>query len=153
MLNITTTTTTTTVLQHFAWDYLADLVSEEALTHSHLSYHPLSASSIYCDPQHPPCSNYMLDSLFAQPLSKSSLVYFLVWNTPVHNPYIFLPNHWLLFATYAHIIATCFAVIWRLCHLFPVSISTLFNSLLLQARSHFHATHYFAHNCCIVPLS
>ena len=29
--------------------------------------HPLSASSIYCNPQYPPCSVYLLDSLFAQP--------------------------------------------------------------------------------------
>jgi len=39
--------------------------------------HPLSASSIYYDPQHPPCSIYVLDSLFAQPLFKSSLVYLI----------------------------------------------------------------------------
>jgi len=31
----------------------------------------LSASSIYHDPQHPPCSYYVLDNLFAQPLSMS----------------------------------------------------------------------------------
>jgi len=29
---------------------------------------PLSASSVYCDPYHPPCSIYMLGSLFAPPL-------------------------------------------------------------------------------------
>jgi len=40
----------------------------------------LSASSIYHDPQHPCCSNYVLGNLFAQPLSMSSLVYLLVWS-------------------------------------------------------------------------
>ena len=39
----------------------------------------LPASSIYHDPQHPHCSNYVLGNLFAQPLSKSSLVYLLFW--------------------------------------------------------------------------
>jgi len=39
--------------------------------------HPLSASFIYYDPWHPPCSIYMPDSLFPQSLSKFSLVYLL----------------------------------------------------------------------------
>ena len=39
--------------------------------------HPLSASSIYHDLWHPPCSTYVPDSLFAQSLSKFSLVYLL----------------------------------------------------------------------------
>ena len=30
--------------------------------------HPLSVSSIYCDPWHPPCSIYVPDSLFGQPV-------------------------------------------------------------------------------------
>jgi len=33
----------------------------------------LSASSIYHDPLHPPCSNYVLGNLFAQPLSMSTI--------------------------------------------------------------------------------
>jgi len=64
--------------------------------------HPLPASSIYYDPQHPPCSIYVLDSLFAQPLSKSSLVYLLVWHSLLYTPYIFSSNHSLIIATYAH---------------------------------------------------
>jgi len=43
-----------------------------SLTHILTINHTLSASSIYCDPWHPPCSIYVLDSLFAQPPSKSS---------------------------------------------------------------------------------
>jgi len=54
---------------------------------------PLSAYSLYYDPQHPPCSIYMLDSLFAQPLSKSSFVCLLFWNPPLHTPCISSPNH------------------------------------------------------------
>jgi len=33
--------------------------------------HPLSASSIYYNPWHPPCSIYVPDSLFAQSLSNA----------------------------------------------------------------------------------
>jgi len=39
--------------------------------------HPLSASSIYYDPWHPPCSIYVPHSLFPQYLFKFSLVYLL----------------------------------------------------------------------------
>jgi len=74
----------------------------------------LSASSIYHDPQHPPCSNYMLGNLFAQPLSTSSLVYLLVRSAPPHILYASSPNQCLLFATHAHTIATCYAVVPRL---------------------------------------
>jgi len=95
--------------------------------------HPLWASSIYYDPQHLPYSIYVLDSLFAQPLSKSSLVYFLVWPHPLHIPYISSPNHCLLFAPHAHTIATCFAVVPKLCHRILVSLSTLYLELYLVA--------------------
>jgi len=68
---------------------LGEPVPEETfhpLTPIVINNHPLSASSIYYDPQHPPCSIYMPDSLFAQPFSKFSLVYLLVWNAPLHTP-------------------------------------------------------------------
>ena len=42
-----------------------------------------------------------------------------------HTPYISSPNHCLLFTKYAHTIATCFAVVPRLCHLTLFSTSTL----------------------------
>jgi len=71
--------------------------------------HPLSASSIYYDPWHPPCSIHVPDSLIAQLLFKFSLVYLLVWHPPLHTPYISWPNHCLLFAAHAHTIAVCFA--------------------------------------------
>jgi len=37
-------------------------------------------------------SIYTLDNLSTQPLSKSSLVYLLVWSPPPHVPYISSPN-------------------------------------------------------------
>ena len=60
--------------------------------------HPLSTFSIYYDPKHPPCSVYVPDSPFPQPLSRSSLVYLLVWNPLLHTPYISSCNHYLPFA-------------------------------------------------------
>ena len=67
-------------------------------------------SFIYCDPQNPACSIYVLDSPFPQPLSRSPLVFLLVWDPLLHTPYISSPNHHL-FATHAHTNAVCSAVI------------------------------------------
>jgi len=86
--------------------------------------HPLYASSIYYDPWHPPCSIYVHDSIFSQSVLKFSLVYLLAWHPPLHTPYISSTNHCLLFTAHAHIIATCFAVVLRSCHLILVSLST-----------------------------
>jgi len=100
----------------------------------------LSASSIYHDPQHPPYSNYMLlGNLFAQPLSISSLVYLLVWSPPPHIPYISSPNQCLLFTAHAHTIATCFAIVSILYHLFLVfDILALIRLLLSTPYLEFH---------------
>jgi len=53
-------------------------------------------------------------------------VYLLVWSPPPHSAYISLPNQCLLFATHAHTIVACFAVVPRLYHLFLISLSTLY---------------------------
>ena len=56
--------------------------------------HPLSSSSIYYNPWHPPCSIYVPDSLFPQSL----LVIFgllLVVHPHRHTPYISSPSHCL----------------------------------------------------------
>ena len=101
--------------------------------------HPLPASSIYYDPWHPLSSIYVPDSLFPKSLSKFSLVYLLAWHSPLHTLYISAPNHCLLFTAYAHTIATCFAVVPRLCHVILVSLSQPFicNSILMP---HMHLT-------------
>jgi len=93
----------------FVWDNLGEPVPARnihPLTPILVIDRPLSDSSIYYDPWHPPCSIYVPDSLFAQPLSKSSLVYLLVWHPPLHTPYIFSPSHCLLFIAHAHTITT-----------------------------------------------
>ena len=117
---------------NFVWDNPGELVSEETFTHSPLLWssmiddHPSYASSIYYNPWHPPCSIYVSDSLFAQSLSKFSLVYLLAWLPPLHTPQTSSSNCCLLFAAHAHTIATCFAVLPRLCHLILASFSILY---------------------------
>jgi len=56
--------------------------------------------------------------------------YFFVLHVRFHNKYISSPNHCLLFAAHAHIIAACFAVVPKLRHLILVSHSTLYLELL-----------------------
>jgi len=66
-------------------------------------------------------------TVFLHNLSPSFLwSYLLLWHPALHTPYICSPNHCLLFAAHAHTIATCFAVVPRLCHLILVSLSTLY---------------------------
>ena len=135
----TTTTTITTVLRLSGFcsgqpRWASTRRNIHPLTPIVVINHPLSASSIYYDPWHPRYSIYVLDSLFVQPLSKSRLMSLLVWNLPLHTSYISSPNHYLLFSTYTHTIATCFfIVIPRLCHLILVSLSTLYLELYLLA--------------------
>ena len=112
----------------FSGQYCGNIVKENCslLTYCSIYY---TASSI---PWHPLCSIYVSDSLFAQSLSRFSLVYLLVWHPALHTPYFSSPNHCLLFSTHAHTIATSFAVLPRLCHLILVSLSQPFtlNSIL-----------------------
>jgi len=65
-----------------------------------------------------------------------SVQVFMVWHPPlhtVHTLYIFSPSHCLLFTAHAHTIATCSAVILRLCHLILVFLWTLYLELCLLA--------------------
>jgi len=80
------------------------------------------------------------DTLFPQSVSKFSLVYLLAWHPPLHAPHISSPNHCLLFATYAHTIATCFAVLPRLCHLILVCLNPLLGILSCSFMPHTHLT-------------
>ena len=102
--------------------------------------HHLSASSICCNPWHLPGTVYMPGSLFAQPLTKSSWVYLLVWHPPLHIPCISSPNHYLIFTARSHAIATCFAVVQRLYHLILVSLSPVLGTLSCILMLHIHLT-------------
>ena len=94
---------------------------------------------------------------FPQPLSRSSLVYLLVWGPVLRTPYIFSPNH-LLLATHGNNVATCFAEVPRLSfipnlsHLTSAELEVPPHFLSLQARSHFDVTYCIAHNCCTTSL-
>ena len=99
------TTTITTVLRPFSG---TTQVSQHrrnihTLTAILIINHPLSASSYYYyDPQHPPHSIYVLDSLCTTSLQ---VLFGLpqVWNPPLHTPYMYSsPNYCLPFATHAH---------------------------------------------------
>jgi len=92
-------------------EYRCNMCALRVCIHSHLL--PI-ASSLF---------NLRAWQFFAPPLSTSSLVHLLVSNHPLHTPYISSPNHCLLFATHVNTIATCFAVVARICHLFPISVS------------------------------
>jgi len=128
--------TTTIVSQPSVWDYLGEPVLEETFTHSHLSW---SSIILYLLPPATTIHSILLvqfTCLFAQPLSKSSLVYLMVWHPPLHTPYISSPNHSLLFATQAHTNITCFVVVLRLCHLILFSHSTLYFELYNLNTTH-----------------
>ena len=72
------------------------------------------------------CLAIFLHNLFPCPL-----VYLLVWSSPPHIPYISSLSQCLLFAAHAHTIATCFAVVSILYHLFLVFLSTPYLELCL----------------------
>ena len=76
--------------------------------------HPLSNSSIYYDPQHPPYSIYVLDSPFPQPLQVLFGLALLGLGPSISHYIHILPDHYLLFATHTHTTAACFAVVLRL---------------------------------------
>ena len=84
------------------------------------------------------CKEYIdiLDNIFWE-----SIFYLLVWSPPPHIPYISSPNQCLLFAAHAHTIATYFAVVSILYHLFLVFLSTPYLELLsFTLTLHIHLT-------------
>jgi len=118
----------------FVRDNSDELVPEETFTHSHLMW---SSVIPYLLPPsvtiHGILSVYLPDSVFPQSLFKFSLVYLLAWHPQLHTPYVSSSNHCLLFAAHAQTIATCFAVVPRLCHLILVSLSIIYLELYFVA--------------------
>jgi len=99
--------------------------------------HLSSAFSIYYNPWQLLCSIHVPDSLFPQS----------AWYPALHTPYISSPKHYLLFTAYAHTIATCFAVVLRLCHLNLVSLRPLYLELYLVAWCHISI--WYSHLCLL----
>jgi len=120
-------------LRPFVRDYLGEPVPEETFTHSHLSYHQSSfisfchllwsiASSLFNLCAWQSFCTISLQILFGLPLGLTPFTSY-----SIH----FFTNHGLLFARHAHTIATCYAVVPRLCYLILVSLSTLYFELHL----------------------
>jgi len=121
----------------FVWDNPGEPVPEETFAHSHLSWSSIVPYLLL--PSNKIHGFLLVQStcIFSpQSLSKFSFVYLLAWHPPLHTAYISSLNHCLLFATHACTIATCFAVVPRLCHLILVSLSTLYLELYLVASCH-----------------
>jgi len=102
--------------------------------------HPLSASSIYYNPRHPPCLSYVPDKIFPQSLSEFSSVYLLAWHPLLHTPYISSSNRCLLFAAHAHTIVTWFGVVLRLSSDPSLSFNPLLGILSCSFTPHIHLT-------------
>jgi len=104
----------------FVRNNLGEPVPEETFTHSHLSWSSiipyLLPPSIMIHGILP--VQFMCLTVFF--ISKFSLVFLLAWHPLLHTSYICSSNHCLLFAAHVHTIATCFAVVPRLCHLILV---------------------------------
>jgi len=92
---------------------------------------------------HTACSIYVPVSFFPHYPSKFSLVYLLAWHRPLHTPYISSPNLYLLFAAYAHTIATCFVVVSRfkiMSSNHSISLNPLLETLSCSLTPHIHLT-------------
>ena len=144
--------THTLIFQPFVWDYPGEPVPKETLTHppswsSSNLYQLLPSTTIHSIL---PVQIVCLAIFFAQPLSMSSLVYLLVWSPPPHIPYMSSPKRFLLFATHAHTIATCFAVVSRLYHLILVFLSTPYLELYLLPQ-HYTSIWPFSSRLAEVP--
>ena len=120
-------------------------VPEETFTHSHPSW----SSNI------PICFLHLQRSMasslfnprtlqsFPQSLSMFSLVYLLAWHPPLHTPYISSSSHCLLFATCAHTIATCFAVVSTIEFMSSnpsLPLNSLLGTLSCSFTPHIHLT-------------
>jgi len=121
----------------------------------------------------------VFDSLFAQPLSKSSLVYLLVCYSPptsysihfftqsltsFHNTCLYHCNLLCctteIMSTNPSSLTTLYMKLYFFFNITRLGIlisarwsATSFSFLTGRPRSHFHATYYFAHNCCTISLS
>ena len=74
--------------------------------------------------------------------------YLLVWSPPPHIPYISSPSQCVLFATHAHTIATCFAVVSILYNLFLVFLSTPYLELSILYLNITHPSDH-SHLCSL----
>ena len=76
----------------------------------------------------------------------------LAWHPLLHTPYISSSKHCLLFAAHAHTIATCFAVVQRLCQLILTSVRPYaIIHTLLQTNKHTSTSSLFFYRPDAIP--
>jgi len=143
--------TTTTVLQQpfyssldFVRDNQDEPVPEETFTYSHILW-----SSVIPYLLHPSNTihgilpvQFTCFTVFFHNFSPSFL-WSTCWLSTLHfTLHTFLHPITVFFVAHAHTIATCFAVVPRLCHLILVSLSTLYMELFLSCSimPHIHLT-------------
>ena len=107
--------------------------------HSPTQTHPDHQTSFIkcCDPGRPPCLIYVLGSFFPN-LSWPSLVFLLVWNSISYSIHFFTQ----LLSSFCNTctIATCFAEVPKLCHLFLSSLSTISWKSVFYLIANIHLT-------------
>jgi len=141
----------------------------------HPDHHPIFISFFHLPwSTHPPCSNYVLGNLFAQPLSMSSFGLSLGLEPSTSYSIHFLtesmssfcntcPYHRNLFCCSINIISSIpslslnsllrtLSFTWTL-HIHLTARLVPPHFLSWQARSHFRVAHYFARNCYTASLS
>jgi len=133
-------------------DNPSEPVPQETFIHLHLSW---SSIIFYLIPPsvtiHDILSvQFSYLTVFFHNLSKFSLIYLLALHPPLHTPYVSSPIYCLIFAVpplpithlrlHAHTIATCFAVVPRLCHLILVSLNPSLGTQSCSLMPHIHLT-------------
>ena len=119
---------------------MGELVPEDTFTHSHLC-----RSSIILN-QLPPSTTIHsilpVQFMCRQSFCTTSLqVLFGLAPSTSYSKYVSSPKHCLCFAAHAHSIATCFAVVPRLCHLTQsLSLNSLLWTLSITLTPHIHLT-------------
>ena len=98
----------------------------------HPDHHPISISFFHL-PRHTASHrpNPVIGNPPAQPSSMSPPVHLPVWSPPPHIPHISSPNQCPLLAAHAHTIATCFAAVSILYHLFLIFLATPYLELFI----------------------
>jgi len=165
-------TTTTAILWPAVRVCLGEPVPEEPFTHSHLSWSSIilyllrPSTMIHSILPDSMCLTVFLHSLPPSPLwsiSCSGTLHFIL-HTLLHPIIVFFSQHILLccsieiMSSNPSLCLSCLlgtlsftlTSVWPFSSL-PAEVPPHF--LFLQARCHFHATYYFAHNCCTVSLS
>jgi len=115
----------------FVQDYPGEPVPEETFTHSHLSW---SLTILYQLPPSLTRLTVFLHNFYPSPLWSTS------WSCTLHFIFHTFLQSLSSFCNTSHAIATCYAVVPKLCHLILVCLSTLLGTLSFTLMPHIHLT-------------